>query len=158
MSPRRSCSTVCERNWPHEARHPHGGLHDRPLRKALEVIKPLGLNGAEIDAGGFLAAPHLPVEELLSGKPAPEDYLKVFEDTGVELTGLDVNDDPFEPNPVAGPKHAADLWRAIELAEPLGVDRIVTAADTRRRRRASSNRPALLVPVVALPEDHHRSA
>ena len=37
-------------------------LHDRPLREALEVIASLGLSGAEINAGGFLPTPHLPVE------------------------------------------------------------------------------------------------
>ncbi|MFF5010943.1 sugar phosphate isomerase/epimerase family protein [Streptomyces phaeochromogenes] len=101
-------------------------LHDRPLREALEVIKSLGLTGAEINAGGFLATPHLPVEELLSGTLAPEDYLKVFSETGVELTGLNVNGNPLDPDPVAGPKHAADLRRAIKVAELLGVRRVVT--------------------------------
>ncbi|MEU9289510.1 sugar phosphate isomerase/epimerase [Streptomyces sp. NPDC048275] len=101
-------------------------LHDRPLREALEVIKSLGLTGAEINAGGFLATPHLPVEELLSGALAPEDYLKVFSETGVELTGLNVNGNPLDPDPVAGPKHAADLRRAIEVAGLLGVRRVVT--------------------------------
>ena len=43
-------------------------LHDRPLREALEVIASLGLTGAEINAGGFLPTPHLPVRELLSGE------------------------------------------------------------------------------------------
>ena len=42
-------------------------LHDRPLREALEVIGSLGLTGAEINAGGFLPAPHLPVDELVVG-------------------------------------------------------------------------------------------
>ena len=36
-------------------------LHDKPLREALEVIASLGLTGAEINAGGFLPTPHLPV-------------------------------------------------------------------------------------------------
>ena len=42
-------------------------LHDKPLREALEVIASLGLTGAEINAGGFLPTPHLPVDDLLSG-------------------------------------------------------------------------------------------
>ena len=46
-------------------------LHDKPLREALEVIASLGLTGAEINAGGFLPTPHLPVTELLSGDVTP---------------------------------------------------------------------------------------
>ena len=42
-------------------------LHDKPLREALEIIASLGLTGAEINAGGFLPTPHLPVDDLLSG-------------------------------------------------------------------------------------------
>ncbi|MEU7304904.1 sugar phosphate isomerase/epimerase [Streptomyces sp. NPDC007189] len=101
-------------------------LHDRPLREALEIITSLGLTGAEINAGGFLGTPHLPVQQLLSGALAPEDYLKAFSDTGVELTGLNVNGNPLDPDPVAGPQHAADLRRAIEVAGMLGVRRVVT--------------------------------
>ena len=47
-------------------------LHDRPLREALEVIASLGLTGAEINAGGFLPTPHLPVDDLLSRDVAPD--------------------------------------------------------------------------------------
>ncbi|WP_326731531.1 sugar phosphate isomerase/epimerase [Streptomyces phaeochromogenes] len=101
-------------------------LHDRPLREALDVIASLGLTGAEINAGGFLPTPHLPVDELLSGTLPPEDYLKVFSAAGVELTGLNVNGNPLDPDPVAGPKHAADLRRAIQVAGLLGVRRVVT--------------------------------
>ena len=46
-------------------------LHDRPLPEALEVIASLGLTGAEINAGGFLPTPHLPVDDLLSGAVSP---------------------------------------------------------------------------------------
>ncbi len=46
-------------------------LHDKPLREALEVIASLGLSGAEINAGGFLPTPHLPVDDLLSGAVTP---------------------------------------------------------------------------------------
>ncbi|MET8249400.1 sugar phosphate isomerase/epimerase [Streptomyces sp. NPDC005202] len=101
-------------------------LHDRPLREALEVIASLGLTGAEINAGGFLPAPHLPMEDLLSGALEPADYLKVFAETGVTLTGLNANGNPLDPDPVAGPRHATDLRNAIKVAGLLGVRRVVT--------------------------------
>ncbi|MDI3387838.1 sugar phosphate isomerase/epimerase [Streptomyces sp. B-S-A8] len=42
------------------------------------------------------------------------------------MTGLNVNGNPLDPHPEAGPRHAADLRRAIEVAGLLGVRRVVT--------------------------------
>lgn len=99
-------------------------LHDRTLREALGVITDLGLTGAEVNAGGFVGTPHLPVEEVLSSDAARDDYLGVFAEAGVRLTGLNVNGNPLHPDPV-GERHAADLHRAVELAGRLGVRRVV---------------------------------
>jgi sugar phosphate isomerase/epimerase len=100
-------------------------LHDRDLRSALEVIKGLGLQGAEINVGGFIGTPHIPIDELLRSATARQDYLDVFAATGVELTGFNVNGNPLHPDPEVGAKHSQDLHRSIELAGLLGVRRIV---------------------------------
>ena len=42
-------------------------LHDRPLPDALKLLSELGLTGAEINAGGFVPAPHLPIDQIRSG-------------------------------------------------------------------------------------------
>ena len=101
-------------------------LHDKPLREALEVIASLGLTGAEINAGGFLPTPHLPVEELLSGEVTPQRYLSTFDGTGVSIAGLNCNGNPLHPDPEVGPEDAEDLRNAIRVAGLLGVDRVVT--------------------------------
>jgi sugar phosphate isomerase/epimerase len=101
-------------------------LHDRPLRDALTIIKALGLNGAEINAGGFLPTPHLPVTALLSGELDPAAYLAIFDAVGIKLTGLNVNGNPLHADPEVGPEDAEDLRNAIRLAEKLGVGRVVT--------------------------------
>ncbi|NKE55486.1 sugar phosphate isomerase/epimerase [Lentzea sp. PSKA42] len=100
-------------------------LHDRPLREALEVIKSLGLAGAEINSGGFIPTPHLPVDGLLSGEVDKDEYLSVFAETGVELTGLNCNGNPLHPDPEVGLADADDLRRSIKVAGLLGVTRIV---------------------------------
>ena len=38
-------------------------LHDKPLAEALHTLRDLGLDSAEINSGGFLPAPHLPIEQ-----------------------------------------------------------------------------------------------
>jgi sugar phosphate isomerase/epimerase len=101
-------------------------MHDRSLRDALSTIASLGLVGAEINAGGFLPSPHLPIEGLLSGRVNPDEYLAAFVEAGVELTGLNANGNPLHADPEVGPEDAEDLRRAIEVASLLGVRRVVT--------------------------------
>jgi sugar phosphate isomerase/epimerase len=101
-------------------------LHDRSLPEALTVIRDLGLTGAEINVGGFIGTPHIPVDDVLTSATAREDYLGVFAEHGVELTGLNVNGNPLHADRVVREKHSADLRRSIEIAGALGIKRIVT--------------------------------
>ncbi|GAA1466629.1 sugar phosphate isomerase/epimerase family protein [Microbacterium thalassium] len=102
-------------------------LHDRPLPDALKVIADLGLTGIEINTGGFLPAVHVPtMDDILVSDAARDDFLGIFEGTGVEIAGLNCNGNPLHPNPVIGDKHSEDVRRAIRLAERLGQHRVVT--------------------------------
>ncbi len=100
-------------------------LHDRSLPETLKILQELGLTSAEINAGGFVPAPHLPIGQLLAGPAARQEYLGLFAQAGITLTGLNVNGNPLNPDPEVGPKHAGDLRRAITIAGLLGVRRIV---------------------------------
>ncbi|MCL6549749.1 MAG: sugar phosphate isomerase/epimerase [Acidothermus cellulolyticus] len=101
-------------------------LHHRPLSEALDVIRELGLDSAEINSGGFLPTPHLPVRKLLGSQSARDDYLDAFHSRGLTLTALNCNGNPLHPDPEVREKHAADLRRSIEVAAALGVRRVVT--------------------------------
>ncbi|MDQ4503116.1 sugar phosphate isomerase/epimerase [Sinomonas sp. ASV322] len=102
-------------------------LHDRPLPEALKVIAGLGLTGIEINTGGFLPAVHVPtMDGILVSDAARDDYLGVFEGTGVSIAGLNCNGNPLHPKPEIGEKHAEDVRRSIRLAERLGQNRVVT--------------------------------
>jgi sugar phosphate isomerase/epimerase len=102
-------------------------LHDRPLPEALKVIADLGLTGIEINTGGFLPAVHVPdMDQILESDAARDDYLAVFEGTGVSIAGLNCNGNPLHPKPEIGEKHAEDVRRSIRLAERLGQTRVVT--------------------------------
>ena len=102
-------------------------LHDRPLPEALKVIADLGLTGIEINTGGFLPAVHVPtMDDILVSDAARDDYLGIFEGTGVAIAGLNCNGNPLHPNREIGEKHAEDIRRSIRLAERLGQNRAVT--------------------------------
>jgi sugar phosphate isomerase/epimerase len=99
-------------------------LHDRGLTEVLDILVGLGLTSVEVNAGGFIGTPHLPVHELLESEGARQAYLATFADRGLELTGLNCNGNPVHPDPEI--RHGADLHRTIELAGVLGVRRVVT--------------------------------
>jgi sugar phosphate isomerase/epimerase len=99
-------------------------LHDKPLEEALTILRDLGLTSVEINAGGFIGTPHLPVEELLASADAREEYLSTFTRYGIELTALNCNGNPLHPDPEI--HHGEDLRRAIELAGLLGISTVIT--------------------------------
>jgi sugar phosphate isomerase/epimerase len=101
-------------------------LHDKPVAEALQTLRELGLDSAEINSGGFLPPVHLPVDDLRASKDARQEYLGLFSDAGITLTALNCNGNPLDPNPEVGPQHAQDIRDAIELGALLGVSRVVT--------------------------------
>jgi len=101
-------------------------LHDKPVAEALQTLRDLGLESAEINSGGFLPAPHLPIEQLRASQGAREEYLGLFGSTGVTLTALNCNGNPLHADPEVRDKHGNDVREAISLAALLGVKRVVT--------------------------------
>jgi sugar phosphate isomerase/epimerase len=102
-------------------------LHDRSLPEALQVIAGLGLTGIEINSGGFLPATHIPTfDDILTSDTARDDYLGLFEGTGVQIAGLNCNGNPLHPSKTIGDQHAEDIRRSIRLANRLGQTRVVT--------------------------------
>jgi sugar phosphate isomerase/epimerase len=105
-------------------------LHDKPLPEALAILAGMGLDSAEINSGGFLGTPHLPIADLRASQDARDDYLGQFTDAGVALTALNCNGNPLDPNPEVGPRQAQDILDSIEIAALLGVKRVVTMSGT----------------------------
>jgi sugar phosphate isomerase/epimerase len=101
-------------------------LHDKPLAEALRILRDLGLESAEINSGGFLPAPHLPIADLREGEGAREEYLGQFNAAGITLTALNCNGNPLHPDPEVRDKHGQDVRDAIDLAALLDVRRVVT--------------------------------
>lgn len=101
-------------------------LHDKPLEEVLATLRDLGLTSAEINSGGFVGTPHLPIADLRSSVDARQDYLGTFADAGITLTALNCNGNPLHPDPEVRTKHGQDVVDSIELAALLGVKRVVT--------------------------------
>ena len=91
-------------------------LHDKPLPEALEILRELGLDSAEINSGGFVPSPHLPIQQIRSSQDARDEYLALFEAHGITLTALNCNGNPLDPDPEVREKHGNDVRASIELA------------------------------------------
>lgn len=100
-------------------------LHDRPLPEALAILAGMGLESAEINSGGFLPAPHLPIADIRASADARAEYLGLFTAAGITLTALNCNGNPLHPDATVSGKHGQDVRDAIELAALLGVKRVV---------------------------------
>jgi sugar phosphate isomerase/epimerase len=101
-------------------------LPDKTLAECLDILGELGLDSIEVNAGGFLTAPHLPVDGLLASSRARREYLAQISDRDITLTALNVNCNPLHPDPEVRGVYVRDLWQAIELAGLLGVGNVVT--------------------------------
>ncbi|HVV12989.1 sugar phosphate isomerase/epimerase [Amycolatopsis sp.] len=100
-------------------------LHDRTLDEILELLPGMGLDSLEVNAGGFIPAPHIHVDALLASGRARREYLARIAGAGITLTALNVNGNPLHPDVAVSAKHAGDLRSAIELAGLLGVRNVV---------------------------------
>src|SRR5947209_4506076 len=99
-------------------------LHDKSLPDALKILADLGLDSAEINSGGFIGAPHLPIGDIRASSTAREDYLGLFAAENITLTALNCNGNPLHPDRAVRDKHSQDILDAIEIASLLGVKRI----------------------------------
>jgi sugar phosphate isomerase/epimerase len=115
-------------------------LHDLPIADALNTLADLGLDSAEINSGGFLGTPHLPIDDLRCSETARSSYVGLYRDAGITLTAPNCNGNPLDPD-AEGRKQAQDIYTSIELAALLGVKRIVTMSG------APGSEPSSTLPV-----------
>jgi sugar phosphate isomerase/epimerase len=101
-------------------------LQDLSIDEVVPILAGLGLDSIEVNVGGFIPSPHIPIERLMGSADARSEYRGAFTDAGLTLTALNCNGNPLHPDPAVRGQHAADLRRAIELAALLDVRRVVT--------------------------------
>jgi sugar phosphate isomerase/epimerase len=78
----------------------------------------------ELGVGGYSGAPHADLS-LLGDAGGRARLLGMLADARLELAALNVSGNPLHPNAETGRKHSDDLHGALELAQLLGVPRVV---------------------------------
>lgn len=94
------------------------------FEEALDLAVELGIGSVEIATGGQSSAPHLRMDELLSGAGARASFLDAISSRGLKLSALNCAAWPMHP--VRAEKELRFMRDSITLASELQVTRIVT--------------------------------
>ncbi len=99
-------------------------VRDWTLPAALDLAVEVGATGVEIATGGQSPATHLSIDALLADDRQLAAFRDAVESRGLHISALNCSAWPLHP--VVGERHADLIRRTFDLAERLGVRRIVT--------------------------------
>lgn len=99
------------------------GFEAFDLEDMLTTCERLGIKGVELGCGGWSQIPHIPVDDLLSGKLTADEYLKPFKVHGVAIDALNGAGNVLHP--INGKADREILKKAFKAASMLGVKTVV---------------------------------
>ncbi len=95
-----------------------GGL---PFATVLDHAARLGVQGVEVNTGGWSTAPHFDLAAMKSSASARKCFLKAFSDRGLEVIALNGNGNPPDPT---DPKQADCLHDTLRIAGEMGITKV----------------------------------
>lgn len=99
-------------------------VRDSSLSDALNLAVEIGATGIEIAAGSQSPATHLSIDALLGDRRQLDAFRGALDSRGLHLSALNCSSWPLHP--VVGTRDAGLIRRTLDLAERLGVRKIVT--------------------------------
>ncbi|GLS21232.1 hypothetical protein GCM10007874_42490 [Labrys miyagiensis] len=90
-----------------------------PFETVLDVAAAQGLQGVEINTGGWSSAPHFDLAAMRSSPDARAAFRRAFETRGLEVIALNANGNQLHP--ISGEVQAACLEDTIRIAGEIGV-------------------------------------
>lgn len=97
-----------------------GGL---PFDALLDQAARLGVQGVEVNTGGWSTAPHFDLGTMKASAPARKAFATAFADRGLEVIALNANGNPLHPT---DPRQADCLRDTIRIAGELGITTVCT--------------------------------
>jgi len=102
------------------------GLAHLGRRGAISWCAERGVSAFELGVGGWRQAEHVDLDLVLREPAARRELLSDFDEFGISLECVNAAGNPLHPDPAIAARHAAAIRGAIELADQLGVERVVT--------------------------------
>jgi len=97
----------------------------QPLEQALDYITASGVEAVEIGTGNYPGNAHCNAKALLASASKRKEFLKAIESRGLMLSALSCHGNPLHPDKRLSREHHEVQRTTMELAEKLGVDRVV---------------------------------
>jgi sugar phosphate isomerase/epimerase len=97
-----------------------GGL---PFEAMLDHAQRLGVDGVEVNTGGWSTAPHLDLARMRDSAEARATFRRAFEDRSLEVIALNANGNPLHPTDA---KQGECLKDTIRLAGEMGIRTVCT--------------------------------
>ena len=98
---------------------------DLTTEQLVEKYASMGVEAAEIGAGGYPGSKHCPVQELLDNPATLRAWRKKFEDRNIQVAVLSCHGNPVHPDSSIAQRDGEVFRRAVLLAEKLDVKTIV---------------------------------
>ena len=102
------------------------GLAHLNRREALRWCAEREVTLFELGVGGWRQADHVDLDLVLRERSARAELLADCAEFGISLVCVNAAGNPLHPDPSVAARHAAAIRGAIELADELGVERVVT--------------------------------
>ncbi|MBL8092832.1 MAG: sugar phosphate isomerase/epimerase [Anaerolineales bacterium] len=90
----------------------------------LDTAASLGIETLEFGCGGWSAAPHLNLDQLLAHEGARANFMAKIRAHGLEISALNCSGNPLAPG-AHGAAHARVVRDTVTLARLIGVSRVV---------------------------------
>ena len=98
---------------------------DLTTDQLVEKYASMGVEAAEIGAGGYPGDHHCPVQQLLDDPAKLKAWQKKFSDHNIEIATLSCHGNPVHPDSAIAQRDAETFRRTVLLAEKIGVKVIV---------------------------------
>jgi sugar phosphate isomerase/epimerase len=101
-------------------------LGNNPFEATLDYLAGLQVQAVELGAGGYAGTSHCPVDELLASERKSTALRKAVESRGLKISALTCAGNNIHPNAAKATAFDADFRKAVELANRLEVEVVIT--------------------------------
>lgn len=98
-------------------------LGGQPLNELLDNAVRMGVDGIEVNTGGWSTAPHFDYKKMLADKSARDGFMAELAGRGLEVASLNANGNPLHPT---DKKQGECLKDTIRLAGEMGIKKVCT--------------------------------
>ena len=89
----------------------------------LDHAARMGVDGVEVNTGGWSTAPHFNLKDMKASAQARKSFQKSFSDRGLEIISLNANGNPLHPTQT---EQGECLKDTIRVAGELGIKTVCT--------------------------------